>query len=93
MLQHIYLTGVNQDYWNGKGSHQDMRLTSEVVHKFLKAQNGTFSASNKLMKGLVKRHVIECEYSKSVFKSLRDSIDIKLLLKTAEKATATQKKR
>ena len=85
--------GVNQDYWKGKGRHQDMRLTLEAVHKFLKAQNGTFGALDKLMKGLVKRHVMECEYSKSVFKSLRDGIDIKLLLKTAQKATATRKKR
>ena len=87
-----FLWGSNQDYWKERGRHQDMRLTSEAVHKFLKAQNGSFSALSKLMRRLVKRHVVECEYSKSAFKALRDSTDIKLLLKTSQKATATRKK-
>lgn len=70
-----------------------MRIMSETVHKFLKAQNEGFSAFSKVMRGLVEHHVTECEYSKSTFMSLRQGIDIHLLFKTSQKAIGKWKEK
>lgn len=76
---------VHQTFWGGKGRDKNMSINAESVEIFLKAQKGSH---DKLLKGLVKRHVAECNYSKQPYHSLRENVEIKLLLKCLKRSRA-----
>lgn len=48
--------GVYKDFRNDRGKEKNMRLSAESIFIFLKAQNDTACALEKLMRGLVKRN-------------------------------------
>ena len=63
----------------------NMSINAEAVDIFLKAQKGSVE---KLLKGLVKRHAAECNYSKHPYQNLREDVEIKLLLKCNKRSRA-----
>ena len=62
-----------------------MSINAEVVEIFLKARKGS---DNKLLKALIKRHAADCNYSKQTYHSLREDVEIKLMLKCLKKGIA-----
>ena len=77
--------GGHQTFWGSKGRDKNMSINAEAVDTFLKAQKGSVE---KLLKGLVKRHAAECNYSKQPYQNLREDVKIKLVLKCAKRNRA-----
>ena len=79
------LLWAHHTFWGGKGRDKNMSINAEAVEMFFKAKKGS---QNKLLKGLVKRHAAECSYSKHPYHSLREDVEIKLLLKCLKRSRA-----